>query len=133
MTAVVLQQLSRRYRDITAVDSLDLEIADKEFVVMLGPSGCGKTTTLNLIAGLDTPTSGDILFDSRPIDHVPPEKPLGVNHYADQLAVVKQDILDCAQPSTSVPDHDVLTALNLDLARRLICDLLRPGQPEATR
>src|SRR5712672_1495631 len=74
MTAVVLQQLSRRYRDITAVDSLDLEIADKEFVVLLGPSGCGKTTTLNLIAGMDAPTSGHILFDGRRIEHVQPEK-----------------------------------------------------------
>jgi multiple sugar transport system ATP-binding protein len=74
MTAVVLQNLSRRYGETTAVDSLDLEIADKEFVVLLGPSGCGKTTTLNMIAGLDTPTSGRILFDSRPIEHVPPEK-----------------------------------------------------------
>jgi multiple sugar transport system ATP-binding protein len=74
MTAVVLQHLSRRYRETTAVDSLDLEIVDKEFVVLLGPSGCGKTTTLNMIAGLDTPTSGRILFDSRPIEHVPPEK-----------------------------------------------------------
>ena len=74
MAAVVLQQLSHRYGDVTAVDSLDLEIADKEFVVFLGPSGCGKTTTLNLIAGLDTPTSGHILFDSRRIEHVPPEK-----------------------------------------------------------
>jgi len=74
MAAVVLQQLSHRYGDVTAVDSLDLEIADKEFVVLLGPSGCGKTTTLNLIAGLDTPTSGHILFHGRPVEHVPPEK-----------------------------------------------------------
>jgi multiple sugar transport system ATP-binding protein len=74
MTAVVLQQLSRRYRDTTAVDSLDLSIADKEFVVLLGPSGCGKTTTLNMIAGMDSPTSGHILFDGRPVENVPPEK-----------------------------------------------------------
>jgi multiple sugar transport system ATP-binding protein len=74
MAAVALQYLSRRYRETTAVDSLDLEIVDKEFVVLLGPSGCGKTTTLNMIAGLDAPTSGHILFDSRPIEHVPPEK-----------------------------------------------------------
>jgi multiple sugar transport system ATP-binding protein len=74
MTAVVLQHLSRRYRETIAVDSLDLEIVDKEFVVLLGPSGCGKTTTLNMIAGTDAPTSGHILFDSRPIEHVPPEK-----------------------------------------------------------
>jgi multiple sugar transport system ATP-binding protein len=74
MTAVTLRQLSRRYREVTAIDSLDLEIADKEFVVLLGPSGSGKTTTLNLIAGLDTPTSGEVLFDGCPIGHIPPEK-----------------------------------------------------------
>jgi multiple sugar transport system ATP-binding protein len=74
MTAVALQHVSRRYRETTAVDSLDLEIVDKEFVVLLGPSGCGKTTTLNMIAGMDAPTSGHILFDGCPIDHVPPEK-----------------------------------------------------------
>jgi multiple sugar transport system ATP-binding protein len=74
MTAVVLQQLSRRFRDNTAVESLDLEVADKEFVVLLGPSGCGKTTTLNMIAGVDAPTSGRIFFDGHPIEHVPPEK-----------------------------------------------------------
>ncbi len=74
MTAVVLQHLSRRYRETTAVDSLDLEIADKEFVVVLGPSGSGKTTILNMIAGTDAPTSGHILFDGRPTEHIPPEK-----------------------------------------------------------
>jgi multiple sugar transport system ATP-binding protein len=74
LTAVVLQHLSRRYHETTAVDSLDLQIADKEFVVLLGPSGCGKTTILNMIAGLDAPTSGHILFDGRPIEHVLPEK-----------------------------------------------------------
>lgn len=74
MAAVRFQHLSRRYGDTTAVDSLDLEILDKEFVVLLGPSGCGKTTTLNMIAGLDAPSSGHILFDGRPIQHVAPEK-----------------------------------------------------------
>ncbi|HEY1944874.1 MAG TPA: ABC transporter ATP-binding protein [Roseiarcus sp.] len=74
MSAVVLQHLSRRYRETTAVDSLDLEIADKEFVVVLGPSGCGKTTILNMIAGVDAPTSGHILFDGRPTEQIPPEK-----------------------------------------------------------
>jgi ABC-type sugar transport system ATPase subunit len=74
VTAVVLQHVSRRYRETIAVDSLDLEIVDKEFVVLLGPSGCGKTTILNMIAGTDAPTRGHILFDSRPIEHIPPEK-----------------------------------------------------------
>jgi multiple sugar transport system ATP-binding protein len=74
MAAVVLDKVSRRYGDTVAVQSLDLEIADKEFVVLLGPSGCGKTTTLNMIAGMDAPTSGHILFDGQRVEHVPPER-----------------------------------------------------------
>ncbi len=74
MAAVVLQQVSRCYHETVAVDSLDLEIADQEFVVLLGPSGCGKTTILNMIAGTDAPTSGHILVGGRPMEHVPPEK-----------------------------------------------------------
>lgn len=74
MTAVTLEKVVRRYREAVAVESLDLAIRDKEFVVLLGPSGCGKTTTLNMIAGMDSPTSGHIYFDDRPIENVPPEK-----------------------------------------------------------
>ena len=67
MTTVELQRLSRRYGKVAAVDSLDLDVGNKEFVVVLGPSGCGKTTILNMIAGTDAPTSGHILFDGRQI------------------------------------------------------------------
>jgi multiple sugar transport system ATP-binding protein len=74
MAAVVLEGVTRLYGDISAVHSLDLAIADKEFVVLLGPSGCGKTTTLNMIAGTDAPTAGHILFDGNPVEHIPPEK-----------------------------------------------------------
>jgi multiple sugar transport system ATP-binding protein len=74
MTAVSLQNVTRRYRDSVAVDALDLEIADREFVVLLGPSGCGKTTTLNMIAGMDVPSSGQILFDRQPVNDVAPER-----------------------------------------------------------
>jgi ABC-type sugar transport system ATPase subunit len=74
MAAVSLQKVSRYYGEGVAVDSLSLDISDKEFVVLLGPSGCGKTTTLNMIAGMDDPTAGRILFDGNPVEHVPPEK-----------------------------------------------------------
>jgi multiple sugar transport system ATP-binding protein len=73
MTTVTLEKIVRRYRDMVAVECLDLEIRDKEFVVLLGPSGCGKTTTLNLIAGMDSPTSGHIYFDGKPVEGIPPE------------------------------------------------------------
>ena len=71
MAAIELRNLSKQFRNVTAVKDLSLFIADKEFVTLLGPSGCGKTTTLNMIAGLEKPTSGDILIDGHPVTHVP--------------------------------------------------------------
>jgi multiple sugar transport system ATP-binding protein len=55
-----------------AVRDLTLDIRDREFISFLGPSGCGKTTTLRMIAGLDQPTTGEILFDGQPVDHLAP-------------------------------------------------------------
>ncbi len=57
-----------------AVDSLFLDIREGEFFSLLGPSGCGKTTLLRMIAGLETPTSGEILLDGRRIDQLPPQQ-----------------------------------------------------------
>lgn len=56
------------------LDHLDLYINDKEFLTLLGPSGCGKTTTLRIIGGFLTPTSGDVFFDGQRINDVPPHK-----------------------------------------------------------
>jgi multiple sugar transport system ATP-binding protein len=73
MASVTLQALRKRFPDGTlALDDLSLEIADQEFVTFLGPSGCGKTTTLRMIAGLDNPTDGQILFGSRRVDQLTP-------------------------------------------------------------
>ena len=59
MSFLVLDHLTKRYGDQTAVDSLSLAVAEGEFVSLLGPSGCGKTTTLQMIAGfVPPPTSG---------------------------------------------------------------------------
>jgi multiple sugar transport system ATP-binding protein len=74
MARIVCKQLSKRYDAVTVVDSLDLEIRDTEFVVLLGPSGCGKTTTLNMIAGLEDLSGGQVYFDDRLMNHVPPHK-----------------------------------------------------------
>ena len=56
------------------VKGLDLDIAEGEFLTLLGPSGSGKTTTLMMLAGFETPTNGDIYFDGRPINNIPPHK-----------------------------------------------------------
>ena len=55
-----VQGLSKRFGGLVAVDDLNLEVADREFLVLLGPSGCGKTTTMRMVAGLETETEGEI-------------------------------------------------------------------------
>jgi spermidine/putrescine transport system ATP-binding protein len=71
---VELRQLSKRFEDVTAVDSIDLDVAPGEFFSLLGPSGCGKTTTLRLIAGFERPTGGEILLDGTSLAAVPPDR-----------------------------------------------------------
>jgi iron(III) transport system ATP-binding protein len=77
IAAISLESLSKRYADLPAVESLTLEVADREFVTLLGPSGCGKTTTLRLIAGFLEPDAGVIRVGgqtvSTPAACVPPE------------------------------------------------------------
>ena len=74
MAKVVIENLSKHFGDVVAVDDLTLEIVDREFLTLLGPSGCGKTTTLNIIAGLEDPTSGRVFFDDDDVTNVPPER-----------------------------------------------------------
>jgi iron(III) transport system ATP-binding protein len=70
--AVELRQLVKRFsKDVVAVDAVDLHIAKGQLVTLLGPSGCGKTTTLRLIAGLEQPTSGQILLDDDDVSRLP--------------------------------------------------------------
>ncbi len=74
MAIVELQSVSKLYGAVKAVDDVSLRIAQGEFVAFLGPSGCGKTTTLNLLAGFQTPSSGEILIDGSPVTNTVPHK-----------------------------------------------------------
>lgn len=65
MPEIVLKNITKRYGDFVAVDNLNMVIQDRGFVTLLGPSGCGKTTTLRMIAGLETPTSGQITIGGK--------------------------------------------------------------------
>src|SRR5437868_172486 len=73
MPDVVLESLTKVYpTGVAAVDGLSLHVHEGELLVLVGPSGCGKTTTLRLIAGLETPTSGSVQIGGRTMDAVPP-------------------------------------------------------------
>jgi multiple sugar transport system ATP-binding protein len=79
VAGIRLERLAKVFGATRAVDGIDLAIPDGEFVVLVGPSGCGKTTTLNMIAGLEVPTSGDIwIGDDRVTDWEPGDRSLGM-------------------------------------------------------
>ena len=69
-----LRGLTKSYDGVLAVKELNLEIKDREFVVLLGPSGCGKTTTLRCVAGLEEPSGGEIYFDGRLVNSLDPKQ-----------------------------------------------------------
>ena len=72
MAEIKLEHITKRFGDVVAVDDVNLEIHDQEFVVFLGPSGCGKTTTLRAIAGLEHPDEGDIFIDGNRVNTLSP-------------------------------------------------------------
>ena len=74
MAEVILENVRKVYdKDVVAVDDANIEIKDKEFVVLVGPSGCGKSTTLRMIAGLEEITGGEISIDGTVVNDVPPK------------------------------------------------------------
>jgi len=73
MAGVTLRGLTKAFKEVVAVDHVDLSIKDKEFMVFVGPSGCGKSTCLRMIAGLEESTSGDIFIGDRLVNDVSPK------------------------------------------------------------
>ena len=79
MARISIKDLVKTFGVYTAVDGVDLDISDGEFVILVGPSGCGKTTTLNMISGLETPTSGQIVIGNTVVNDLEPgERGLGM-------------------------------------------------------
>ena len=72
MAIVEARRLTKRFNEVRAVDGIDMIAQEGEFLVLLGPSGCGKTTLMRMIAGLERPTSGDIVIDGRVVNDLPP-------------------------------------------------------------
>ncbi len=82
---VEFRNVTKRFGDVTAVQSMNLEVTKGEFFSFLGPSGCGKTTSLRMIAGFEQPTEGDVLIEGRSVVGIPAYKrPVNMvfQHYA---------------------------------------------------
>ncbi len=73
MAPVRLLSVTKKFAENTVLREIDLEVADREFLVLVGPSGCGKSTLLRLIAGLEEVTDGSIYLGDRQINHLPPK------------------------------------------------------------
>jgi multiple sugar transport system ATP-binding protein len=97
---------------VTAVKDLNLEIRNGELLVLLGPSGCGKTTTLNMLAGLEKPSSGQLFFGERAMNDVPPEE--------RDIAMVFQSI--ALYPHLNVRDNIGLALKTRGVSRQVIAE-----------
>jgi multiple sugar transport system ATP-binding protein len=73
MAQVLMKDLNKKYDEVHAVKDVNLNIRDKEFVVLVGPSGCGKSTTLRMVAGLEEITGGEIVIGDRVVNDLPPK------------------------------------------------------------
>jgi ABC-type sugar transport system ATPase subunit len=74
MADIHLKSISKRFGDVEVIPNLSLTMPDGKFTVLLGPSGCGKSTLLRIIAGLETPSSGEVRVGDRLVNDVPPSK-----------------------------------------------------------
>lgn len=72
MSDITLQNITKTFRDMAALDDISIQVNDGEFFVLLGPTGAGKTTTLRVVAGLEKQDSGSVLFDRIPVDSLTP-------------------------------------------------------------
>ncbi len=73
MAEIQIKNIAKRFGTYQALHNIDLTISDQEFMVLLGASGCGKSTLLRIIAGLETPSEGEVWIGGRRIDHLPPK------------------------------------------------------------
>ena len=105
MGSLSVQGAVKRFGAVQVLNSIDLEVADGEFVVLVGPSGCGKSTLLRLIAGLEEMSDGKIVISSRVVNDLPPKE--------RNIAMVFQNY--ALYPHMQVADN---MAFSLKLARR---------------
>ncbi|WP_253737001.1 ABC transporter ATP-binding protein [Halohasta salina] len=106
MGNVTLEHITKRYDDVTAVDDMNLDIRDGEFVTFVGPSGCGKSTTMETIAGLTKPTEGTINISGRDVTDLPP-KDRGISMVFQNIALFPHmDVFDNISFGLRLRDYD---------------------------
>ncbi|HEY2542958.1 MAG TPA: sn-glycerol-3-phosphate ABC transporter ATP-binding protein UgpC [Gaiellaceae bacterium] len=107
MATITFEHVTKRFDDSTAVDDLNIDVADGEFLVLVGPSGCGKTTALRMLAGLEEITSGRILIGDRVVNNVAPG--------ARNVAMVFQSY--ALYPHMTVYDNLAFSLRNFDVPK----------------
>ena len=110
MAGIELQKIVKRYSDFTAIHELSLKIKDGEFVVFVGPSGCGKSTLLRMIAGLESITSGNLLFDGTFTNSVAPGQrgiSMVFQNYALYPHMTVWDNMAFGLKNVGVPDAEI--------------------------
>lgn len=117
----VVKEFNGRNGKVTALNGVDLDIHENEFVCVVGPSGCGKSTLLNIIGGLEVPTSGQVLVDGKPINGPSPERGIVFQQYAlfPWLTVEKNVMFGLVQQGKSKEEareiaHQYLKVVDLE-------------------
>jgi spermidine/putrescine ABC transporter ATP-binding subunit len=109
-SVVELRGITKRFRDVTAVDGVDLSVNQGELLTLLGPSGCGKTTTLRMIAGFETPSEGDVYITGAPVTDVPAynrDTGMVFQHYALFPHMTVADNIAFGLKMQNVPDDEI--------------------------
>ncbi|WP_144925386.1 ABC transporter ATP-binding protein [Halorubrum salsamenti] len=138
MANLSLRDATKTFNDdgdqIVAVDNLNLEIKDGEFLVLVGPSGCGKSTTLRMVAGLETPTSGEIALGDEPIHwQTPQERDIAMVFQSYALyphMTVYENMAFGLEESSDLPDDEIDDRVHTAAETLGITDLLnrKPGE-----
>jgi multiple sugar transport system ATP-binding protein len=106
MGDVTLEHVSKQYDDVTAVDDMNVEIHDGEFICLVGPSGCGKSTTMEMIAGLTIPTEGTVKIAGHDVTNLPP-KDRGIAMVFQNIALFPHmDVYDNISFGLRLRDYD---------------------------
>ena len=106
MSEIILENLVKRYGNVTVIDGLNLTMDDNEFTVLVGPSGCGKSTTLRMIAGLETVTSGEIYIGGKPVSHLEPKDRDIAMVFQDYALYPHMNVAICPAPGPAVQGGD---------------------------